>query len=377
MDTEHLPMTQLEVMLKYYLLQNPDMEQKILFSSEYSQYLSWMAKDHEIRQSKHYTLDTVPILISDPLHRRLAERAMKDAGDTQAFFQLAASYETQNEDQHILADYDISVGRMLRYMPAQWHSADHFMIYYAQSGSTTVRFQNDTVILKPGAVLIVAPHVVHANLCFKDDSVVWYFLLRASTFDRVFWSPLSQNTLMSSFFRQSLSGEVSTAYLYFDTFSDREIAWLVHKITTEFAEANAYRAQMLNTMMHGFFILLLRKYEGTARLPCRKDFYWKHEFSGIFSYIQANYASTSLTEVADQFHYSQRQVSRIIQKYTGMSYAQLLLKLKMEKAGSLLQEGVLSMAQISAMVGYSDVSSFYRAFTKYFQKTPSEYTRRN
>lgn len=352
------------------------MEKKILSSAEYSQYLTWMAKDHENHREKRYTLDSIPVRIADPLHRNLAERVMNDPTDSQAFSLLAASYEMQNEDQHILANYDIAVGRMLRYMPAQWHAADHFMVYYAQSGQTAVHLGEEIIVLKQGSVLILAPNVVHANLCFEDDSVVWYFLVRASTFDRVFWNPLSQSSLLSRFFRQALSGEVGTAYLYFDTFSDSEIIWLVRKITEEFNQSNTYRAQMLNTMMSAFFILLLRKYEGTARLPRRKNFYWKHEFSGIFSYIQTNYASTSLTEVADQFHYSQRQVGRIIQKYTGMSCAQLLLKLKMEKAGSLLQEGVLSMAQISAMVGYSDVSSFYRAFTRYFQKTPCEYARR-
>lgn len=353
------------------------MEKKILSSAEYSQYLTWMAKDHENHREKRYTLDSIPVQIADPLHRDLAERVMNDPTDSQAFSLLAASYEMQNEDQHILANYDITVGRMLRYMPAQWHAADHFMVYYAQSGQTAVHLGEEIIVLKQGSVLILAPNVVHANLCFEDDSVVWYFLVRASTFDRVFWNPLSQSSLLSRFFRQALSGEVGTAYLYFDTFSDSEIIWLVRKITDEFNQSNTYRAQMLNTMMSAFFILLLRKYEGTARLPRRKNFYWKHEFSGIFSYIQTNYASTSLTEVADQFHYSQRQVGRIIQKYTGMPCAQLLLKLKMEKAGSLLQEGVLSMAQISAMVGYSDVSSFYRAFTKYFQKTPCEYARRS
>lgn len=372
MELEYLPMTQLELMLKHYLLQNPGMEKQILFSSEYSQYLTWMAREHKARQNKPYTLDTLPIRISDPLHRNLAERAMRDAGDDRAFFQLAASYEMQNEDQHILADYDIAIGRMLRYMPAQWHEADHFMIYYAHSGETTVRFQNDTVLLKPGSVLIVAPHVVHANLCFEDDSVVWYFLLRASTFDRVFWEPLSQNALMSGFFRQALSGEISAAYLYFDTFSDEEIALLVTQISEEFTRTNAYRSQMLNTMMCAFFILLLRKYEGTARLPRRESFFWKHEFSGIFSYIQKNYADTSLSDVAARFHYSQRQVSRIIRKYTGMNYSELISKLRMDKAASLISEGVLSTAQVSAAVGYSDVSSFYRAFTKHFGKTPGE-----
>lgn len=369
-------MTQMEMMLKYYLFQRPDIEKKILTSHELSEYLVWMAKEYGDNSENRYTLGNIPVQIADPLHRNLAERVMNDPTDLQAVSLLVSSYEKQHEDQHILANHDITVGRMLRYMPAQWHAADHFMVYYAQSGQTAVHLEEETIVLKQGAVLILAPNVAHANLCFEDDSIVWYFLVRASTFDRVFWNQLSQSSLLSHFFRQALSGEVGTAYLYFDTFADSEIIWLVRKITEEFNQSNIYRAQMLNTMMSAFFILLLRKYEGTARLPRTEDFFWKHEFSAIFSYIQSHFANATISEIADHFHYSKRQISRIIQKYIGMSYAQLILKLKMDEAAAMLRQGNISIAQISNTVGYAEVSSFYRAFTKYYHKTPLEYARR-
>ena len=41
----------------------------------------------------------------------------------------------------------------------------------------------------------------------------------------------------------------------------------------------------MNSMMTTFFLLLLQRYEGTAKLPRNEDFYWKHEFSAILSYI--------------------------------------------------------------------------------------------
>lgn len=373
-DIISIPMTQMEFMLKQYISLRPDIERKILSPDEFSDYLAWMARAYEDHSENRYTLNNIPIQIFDPFHRNLAQRIMDDPDDTQAFSLLSTAYEKQSENQHILASHDISVGRMLRYMPDQWHAADHFMIYYARSGETIVHFENDTIVLKQGSVLIIAPNVVHANICFADNCVVWYFLVRASTFDRVFWNQLSESSLMSRFFRQALSGEVGTAYLYFDTFTDEEIVQSVSNIITEFNSAYTYRSQMLNAQMSMFFILLLRKYEGTARLPRTVDFFWKHEFSAIFSYIQSHFADASISDISDHFHYSKRQISRIIQKYVGMSYAHLILKLKMDEAATMLRQGNNSIAQVSSAVGYADVSSFYRAFTKYYHKTPLEFS---
>lgn len=126
--------------------------------------------------------------------------------------------------------------------------------------------------------------------------------------------------------------------------------------------------------MSTFFILLLRRYEGTVRLPRTEDFFWKHQFSAILSHIQTHYADITLAELAKRFHYSKKQISRIVHSCMGISYHQLILKLRMEKAASLLKQQSASVEAIASAVGYSTVSSFYRAFTKYYGTTPIAYT---
>lgn len=60
----------------------------------------------------------------------------------------------------------------------------------------------------------------------------------------------------------------------------------------------------------------------------------------------------------------------------GISYNRLILKLRMEKAASLLRQNHASVDAIASAVGYSTVSSFYRAFTKYFGCTPGNYVKK-
>ncbi len=62
-----------------------------------------------------------------------------------------------------------------------------------------------------------------------------------------------------------------------------------------------------------------------------------------------------------------------MQKYTGLSYVQLINKLRMEKAAQLILRGDLTIGRIAEMTGYSTVSSFYRCFVRYYGCTPVEY----
>ena len=70
------------------------------------------------------------------------------------------------------------------------------------------------------------------------------------------------------------------------------------------------------------------------------------------------------------FHYSSRQISRVVKNCLNLTYAQLVLKLKMERAAELLKQSDASIAAIGRSLGYSDNSSFYHAFTRYYAKTP-------
>lgn len=366
-------MTKLETMLKSFYLQRPDLHNKIITSNELSNYISWMASTYNAGFGERFTLDTIPEFAYSSRHCELAESFLKKPNDSETLALLSKDSAMQSEDCCISANQDISAGRILRYLPAHWHTTDCFQVYYALTDKCTVHFARETVELKKGAVLIIAPGVLHATPSNSDDVVLPYFVIRSSTFDRVFWNQLSESWLLSQFFHQALSGKESTAYLHFDTYGDTEVLDIISKIALEFSEHRAYRNQMLNMLMSTFFITLLRKYEGTAKLPRTESFFWKHEYSAIFSFIQSNFIHTTIADVAEKFHYSEKQISRIVRQSTGLSYAQLVLKMKMEKAVTLLRYGNSSASSIAAELGYSDVSCFYRAFTKYYQKTPVEY----
>ena len=368
-DLTNLKMTKLETLLKECLRQRPDMTASIPDTQRQKDYVLWMIRTYG-EQYADVTRSMLPYFTPGNTMTQLAEQLVENPGNRKTLGSIARELAVQDEEGYIAGKNDISIGRMLRYLPDQWHSNTYFTFYYCFSGHCTAHFHEEAIPLSKGSVLIIAPGTVHACPCYEDDTVLVFYMIRSSTFKRVFWNQLGDDNLLSKFFHKALSGEGPTSYLQFETGEDPELTHLLTRIYEENQMEEPYAPQMINALMRVAFLLILRKHEGTARLPRTDDFYWKHEFSAIFSYIQNHFADASRDEVAKQFHYSSRQIGRIVQDYTGKSYGQLIRELKMRRACELLREGACPPDQIAEMTGYSSVSSFYRSFSEYHGCSP-------
>jgi AraC-like DNA-binding protein len=80
----------------------------------------------------------------------------------------------------------------------------------------------------------------------------------------------------------------------------------------------------------------------------------------------------SLADWARTVGASERTISRLFQKLTGLSFARWRQKLRMVSALSMLEEGQ-AIQQIAHNVGYSSASAFIHCFRKEFGTTPQRY----
>ena len=130
---------------------------------------------------------------------------------------------------------------------------------------------------------------------------------------------------------------------------------------------------MINSLMRLLFLLILRRYEGTARLPRTEFFFWKHRFSAILSYIQTHYQEATLEKMAEKFNYSPKQVGRIVKDCTGEAFGDVIRGMKMKKAAELLLDRKYPPEQVAPPVGFATINSFYRSFKDYYGLPPLEW----
>ena len=91
-------------------------------------------------------------------------------------------------------------------------------------------------------------------------------------------------------------------------------------------------------------------------------------------YIETHYAEKlTLTEVAEKNYVSQWYLSKLLNKYTGKSFCDLLNQTRISKAEKLLEDPSLKIHEISDMLGFNDVTHFSKIFKKIKQVSPNEY----
>ncbi len=89
--------------------------------------------------------------------------------------------------------------------------------------------------------------------------------------------------------------------------------------------------------------------------------------------ILAKNHSFTAEELARCLHISERQLYRLLKKYSGESFKQKLVGYRIETAKELLNTTALAVEEVAVRVGYDNISSFTRAFRKAVGTTPGAF----
>lgn len=94
---------------------------------------------------------------------------------------------------------------------------------------------------------------------------------------------------------------------------------------------------------------------------------------GMINFMQANYQTVTLEDMAEQFHLSVPYLSKFIHEKSGKTFGEQVTNIRMKKARTLLKNGNMTVENIAAAVGYPSVEHFSRTFKKLYDMTPVEY----
>ena len=93
----------------------------------------------------------------------------------------------------------------------------------------------------------------------------------------------------------------------------------------------------------------------------------------MLNYIQTNYQTVTLENMAEQFHLSEPYISKYIKDKSGKTFGEHVANTRMKRAKTLLKNGNMTVENISYSVGYQNVEHFNRTFKKTFEMTPLQY----
>ncbi len=93
----------------------------------------------------------------------------------------------------------------------------------------------------------------------------------------------------------------------------------------------------------------------------------------ILNYINTNYLSVTLDELAEEFELTKTYLSKYIKDKSGKTFGDIVTNVRMKKARAMLKSGNKNVETIAHEVGYQNVENFTRTFKKKYGMTPVQF----
>lgn len=257
-----------------------------------------------------------------------------------------------------------------RYSPNVEHTHGFFETFYVLEGSCLHTIQGKTERLPQGRLFFLAPGVRH-KLEVYDKSIVINLLIKRKTFSDIFFNTLRVQGTLTSFFLNSMYTQSHWEGLYYDI-DDEEIEELILSMLFEQQEEDSYSCGILTSLMTIFFAKLTRRYK-TGKIVSSQKSSINTRSLEMITYINDHYQDVTLQSLAKHFHYTQEYCSRLIKAAAGVSFTDVLRKVRLKRAETFLLTTSYSIEAIGHMIGYEESGTFIRLFKKEYGMSPGKY----
>jgi len=268
----------------------------------------------------------------------------------------------------------LDIGRLIdirphtRFAHFPEHSHNYVEVVYMVQGTTTHIANGKTIVLHPGELLFFGQGARQEILPAGKDDIAVNFIILPQFFDRALEMLDEGETPLRKFIVDSLQGNNANC-LYFQVADVLPIQNLMENlIWTLTGDSFPNRRSICQTTMGLLFMELLNH---TDRLASQSS--EEAAIVRVLRYIEENYRTGSLTEIAGKLHYDLYWLSREIKRQTGKTYKELLQEKRLTQAAYFLKHTTLHVDEIGEAVGYSNLSYFHRIFQEKYGLSPKRY----
>ena len=269
----------------------------------------------------------------------------------------------------------LSVGKLItirphtRFIHFPEHTHDYVEVVYMCNGQTTHIVNGKAITLEQGDLLFLGQSCTHEVCKAGQTDVAVNFIVLPDFFDVPLAAMGGEETPLRKFLVDCLCGRnPGQSYLYFGVSRVKPIQNLIENLLWILLEETPHKRKVSQLTMALLF-MQLTGHAGTLHSDSQED----EVIFQVLGYIETEYVRASFLEIARQLHYDPSWLSREIKKKTGKTFTRLVQEKRLAQAAFLLKNTDRSVADISTVVGYENISYFHRIFAKTFGKSPRHY----
>ena len=263
----------------------------------------------------------------------------------------------------------ITIRPHTRFIRFPEHRHDYVEVVYMCAGSTTHIVNGKQVVLEQGELLFLNQSALHEVCRAEETDVAVNFIVVPDFFETALSAIGEEPTPLRQFLVSCLCGrESAPGYLHFRVSRVKPVQNQVENLLWTLIQETPNKRKLCQMMMTVLFLQLMGCTEALTTADPEENTALK-----VLRYLESNYVTGSLSEVAELLHYDVCWLSRQIKRITGKTYTQLVQEKRLAQAAFLLRNSGQNIADISLAVGYENISYFHRIFTAAYGKTPKRY----
>lgn len=274
-------------------------------------------------------------------------------------------------DKLILPDEMINIRKHTRFTKFPKHSHNFLEFNYVYSGKLNQIIDERRITLKKGEIIFLNKSIVHEIEEASEEDIIINFLIRPEFFKYIFSLADRENIILDFLINTIYSNTEDGEYLYFKVSDEASVQDIMEKIIIELYEPNIMSKTSIKLLV-GLLIVELMKNSNNIEIYS-VDNYEKMLNLQVLKYIDEEYVSGNLYEIAERIKQPHYKISKLIKAYTGFTFKQLVQEKRMNKAVELLIKTDLPVVDIMRMVGYENITYFYKIFKEKYKMTPFDY----
>ena len=236
------------------------------------------------------------------------------------------------------------------------------------SGSSTHVVNGREVRLEQGEMLFLSQSATHEVRKTCEDDIAVNFIVLPDFFSTSLSEIGEEETPLRRFLVDCLCGQDNgPGFLHFRVADIVPIQNLVENLLWILIHETPNR-RMMSQMTMALLLMQLLGHTEALVSEDQNEAVWQ-----ALRYVESNYTSGSLTELAEELHYDLSWLSREIKRKTGKTYTQIVQDKRLAQAAFLLKNTDRNVADIAVAVGYENISYFHRIFFAAYGISPKHY----